>query len=90
MASFQSTSANHTADAIDIIPAPPKTLRSKETSSSACSSARGDILEPLRDRIVGRVAQEDVYDPLAAIGSSRRTARSPKTWRTFRKHVSSR
>ncbi|HLJ73176.1 MAG TPA: DNA-directed RNA polymerase subunit beta', partial [Thermoanaerobaculia bacterium] len=24
----------------------------------------GDILEPLRDRIVGRVAQEDVYDPL--------------------------
>jgi len=25
----------------------------------------GDILEPLRDRIVGRVAQEDVYDPLS-------------------------
>src|SRR5437773_4596603 len=25
----------------------------------------GDILEPLRDRIVGRVAQEDVYDPIA-------------------------
>jgi len=24
----------------------------------------GDILEPLRDRIVGRVAQEDVYDPM--------------------------
>ena len=24
----------------------------------------GDILEPLRDRIVGRVGQEDVYDPL--------------------------
>jgi DNA-directed RNA polymerase subunit beta' len=24
----------------------------------------GDILEPLRDRIVGRVAQEDVYDPV--------------------------
>ncbi len=24
----------------------------------------GDILEPLRDRIVGRVCQEDVYDPL--------------------------
>ncbi|HEY0591337.1 MAG TPA: DNA-directed RNA polymerase subunit beta', partial [Thermoanaerobaculia bacterium] len=24
----------------------------------------GDILEPLRDRIVGRVAQEDVHDPL--------------------------
>src|SRR3954447_26026140 len=24
----------------------------------------GDILEPLRDRIVGRVAQEDIYDPL--------------------------
>ncbi|HET9768310.1 MAG TPA: DNA-directed RNA polymerase subunit beta', partial [Thermoanaerobaculia bacterium] len=24
----------------------------------------GDILEPLRDRIVGRVAQEEVYDPL--------------------------
>ncbi|MGK2859526.1 MAG: DNA-directed RNA polymerase subunit beta' [Thermoanaerobaculia bacterium] len=24
----------------------------------------GDILEPLRDRIVGRVAQEDVYDPI--------------------------
>jgi DNA-directed RNA polymerase subunit beta' len=24
----------------------------------------GDILEPLRDRIVGRIAQEDVYDPL--------------------------
>ena len=24
----------------------------------------GDILEPLRDRVVGRVAQEDVYDPL--------------------------
>jgi DNA-directed RNA polymerase subunit beta' len=24
----------------------------------------GDILEPLRDRIVGRVAQEDVFDPL--------------------------
>src|SRR5947199_7710717 len=24
----------------------------------------GDILEPLRDRIVGRVSQEDVYDPL--------------------------
>src|SRR5437660_5620340 len=24
----------------------------------------GDILEPLRDRIVGRTAQEDVYDPL--------------------------
>jgi DNA-directed RNA polymerase subunit beta' len=26
----------------------------------------GDILEPLRDRIVGRVAQEDVYDPMTA------------------------
>jgi DNA-directed RNA polymerase subunit beta' len=26
----------------------------------------GDILEPLRDRIVGRVAQEDVYDPLTS------------------------
>ncbi|HUP65605.1 MAG TPA: DNA-directed RNA polymerase subunit beta', partial [Thermoanaerobaculia bacterium] len=25
----------------------------------------GDILEPLRDRIGGRVAQEDVYDPLS-------------------------
>jgi DNA-directed RNA polymerase subunit beta' len=25
----------------------------------------GDILEPLRDRIVGRVAQEDIYDPLS-------------------------
>jgi DNA-directed RNA polymerase subunit beta' len=25
----------------------------------------GDTLEPLRDRIVGRVAQEDVYDPLS-------------------------
>src|SRR5213594_1265442 len=25
----------------------------------------GDILEPLRDRIVGRVSQEDVYDPIA-------------------------
>jgi len=25
----------------------------------------GDILEPLRDRIVGRVSQEDVYDPLS-------------------------
>ncbi len=25
----------------------------------------GDILEPLRDRIVGRSAQEDVYDPLS-------------------------
>jgi len=24
----------------------------------------GDILEPLRDRIVGRVAQDDLYDPL--------------------------
>jgi DNA-directed RNA polymerase subunit beta' len=24
----------------------------------------GDILEPLRDRVVGRVAQEDIYDPL--------------------------
>ena len=24
----------------------------------------GDILEPLRDRIVGRIAQEDVHDPL--------------------------
>ncbi|MGZ7079023.1 MAG: DNA-directed RNA polymerase subunit beta', partial [Thermoanaerobaculia bacterium] len=24
----------------------------------------GDILEPLRDRVVGRIAQEDVYDPL--------------------------
>src|SRR4051812_45976833 len=24
----------------------------------------GDILEPLRDRIVGRVSQEDIYDPL--------------------------
>ncbi len=24
----------------------------------------GDILEPLRDRIVGRVAQEDIYDPM--------------------------
>src|SRR5437868_6515747 len=24
----------------------------------------GDILEPLRDRIVGRVAQEEIYDPL--------------------------
>src|ERR1044071_9831417 len=24
----------------------------------------GDILEPMRDRIVGRVAQEDIYDPL--------------------------
>jgi DNA-directed RNA polymerase subunit beta' len=24
----------------------------------------GDILEPLRDRIVGRVAQEDIFDPL--------------------------
>jgi DNA-directed RNA polymerase subunit beta' len=24
----------------------------------------GDILEPLRDRIVGRISQEDVYDPL--------------------------
>jgi DNA-directed RNA polymerase subunit beta' len=24
----------------------------------------GDILEPLRDRVVGRVAQEEVYDPL--------------------------
>jgi DNA-directed RNA polymerase subunit beta' len=26
----------------------------------------GDILEPLRDRIVGRVAQEDVYDPASS------------------------
>ena len=25
----------------------------------------GDTLEPLRDRIVGRVAQEDIYDPLS-------------------------
>ncbi|MGA7617082.1 MAG: DNA-directed RNA polymerase subunit beta' [Thermoanaerobaculia bacterium] len=25
----------------------------------------GDILEPLRDRIVGRVAQEDVFDPIS-------------------------
>ncbi|HVT43953.1 MAG TPA: DNA-directed RNA polymerase subunit beta' [Thermoanaerobaculia bacterium] len=25
----------------------------------------GDILEPLRDRIVGRVSQEDIYDPLS-------------------------
>jgi DNA-directed RNA polymerase subunit beta' len=25
----------------------------------------GDILEPLRDRIMGRVSQEDVYDPLS-------------------------
>jgi DNA-directed RNA polymerase subunit beta' len=24
----------------------------------------GDILEPLRDRIVGRVSQEDIYDPI--------------------------
>ncbi|HEX6642938.1 MAG TPA: DNA-directed RNA polymerase subunit beta', partial [Thermoanaerobaculia bacterium] len=24
----------------------------------------GDILEPLRDRIVGRISQEDIYDPL--------------------------
>jgi DNA-directed RNA polymerase subunit beta' len=24
----------------------------------------GDILEPLRDRVVGRVSQEDIYDPL--------------------------
>ncbi len=24
----------------------------------------GDILEPLRDRVVGRVAQEEIYDPL--------------------------
>ncbi|MDA8020682.1 MAG: DNA-directed RNA polymerase subunit beta' [Thermoanaerobaculia bacterium] len=24
----------------------------------------GDILEPLRDRIVGRVSQEDIYDPM--------------------------
>jgi len=26
----------------------------------------GDIFEPLRDRIVGRMAQEDVYDPRGA------------------------
>jgi len=26
----------------------------------------GDILEPLRDRVVGRVTQEDVYDPISA------------------------
>ncbi|HYN19894.1 MAG TPA: DNA-directed RNA polymerase subunit beta', partial [Thermoanaerobaculia bacterium] len=25
----------------------------------------GEILEPLRDRIIGRVAQEDIYDPMA-------------------------
>ncbi|HYM61446.1 MAG TPA: DNA-directed RNA polymerase subunit beta' [Thermoanaerobaculia bacterium] len=25
----------------------------------------GDILEPLRDRVVGRVGQEDIYDPLS-------------------------
>ncbi len=24
----------------------------------------GDILEPLRDRIVGRVSQEEIYDPM--------------------------
>jgi DNA-directed RNA polymerase subunit beta' len=39
----------------------------------------GDILEPLRDRIVGRVAQDDVYDPLTARRSFRRTRRSPRT-----------
>ena len=26
----------------------------------------GDILEPLRDRVVGRVCQEEIYDPLTA------------------------
>ena len=40
----------------------------------------GDTLEPLRDRIVGRVAQEDIFDPLSEeklLGVRRR--RSPRT-----------
>ena len=40
----------------------------------------GDTLEPLRDRIVGRVAQEDIFDPLSEEKLRRRTARrSPRT-----------
>ena len=41
----------------------------------------GDILEPLRDRIVGRVSQEDIYDPLTgehARVAERRDHRRPR------------
>ena len=39
----------------------------------------GEIIEPLRDRIVGRVALEDIMDYEGA-SSSRSTARSPRSW----------
>ena len=41
----------------------------------------GDILEPLRDRVVGRVSQEDVYDPLTGeqiVVAERRDHRRPR------------
>jgi DNA-directed RNA polymerase subunit beta' len=49
----------------------------------------GEIIEPLRDRIVGRVALEDQldYEGNLIVGSTRK---SPKTWRArFRRPVSS-
>ena len=43
----------------------------------------GEILEPLRDRIVGRVSQEDIYDPMTGEHADRRRRRrSPRSWRT--------
>ena len=41
----------------------------------------GEIIEPLRDRIVGRVALEDRAATTKATSSSTPTRRSPKTWR---------
>ena len=41
----------------------------------------GEILEPLRDRIVGRVSQEDIYDPIDRRADPRPSARrSPRCW----------
>ena len=49
----------------------------------------GDTLEPLRDRIVGRVCQEDIFDPLSEekiIGDRRRDHRGPRLPRPGGRH----
>jgi hypothetical protein len=51
----------------------------------------GEIIEPLRDRIVGRVTLEKIVDPFSGRRSSRSTTRSTRTRRrTSRKRASRR
>ena len=60
---------------------PKRTAGPPTASRSSAIMEGGDMLEPLRDRIVGRVCQEDILDPLSEDEARRHRRRDhARTW----------